>query len=159
MAHVQYFKFDSTNIDVIYDIECDDGNKFTEKSTVTLKADTYGLTRFIQKHATFDSLDACSQGAKECVGSIDGRKALTPADIEKEFENCFQRIGKVDSRKSFNGTIQARKDTGGSSAGNGNQANPLLLKYAFVFVVLMISMFIWINWTHNTVFFVNSRLI
>ena len=136
MAHVQYFKFDDTNIDVIYDIECDDGNKFTEKSTVTLKADTYGQTRFIQKHATFDSLGACSQEVKECVGSIDGRKALKPADIEKEFENCFQRIGKVDSRKSFNGTIQARK----WSAGNGNQANPLLLKYAFIFAVLMLSL-------------------
>ena len=106
MAHVQYFKFDSTNIDVEYDIECDDGTTFKEKSTATLKADTYGQTHFVQKHGAFDSLNACSQEVKDCIKSIDGRKALKPAEIEREFENCFKGKGKMDLRRSFYGKLK-----------------------------------------------------
>ena len=138
--------FDNEKIDVTY--ECEDGS--TKKSTATLKAQIYGDLDSIERLGTFYSTNDCLR-SEECIKSIN--KDLKRDGIVKEFENCFR------GRGTFSDTIQAKKDTRGSSAGHGNQANPLLLKYAFIFVVLMISMFIWINWTHNTVFFVNSRLI
>ncbi|XP_066931828.1 uncharacterized protein [Clytia hemisphaerica] len=89
MGYVQYYKFDNPNVDVEYYVECNDGSKFTERGTVKLEAERFSQTHFVQKHGVFDYPEDCNEESYECIRAINGNKVLEPAEITKQFENCF----------------------------------------------------------------------
>jgi hypothetical protein len=133
MGYVLHYKFNSKDVVVEYDIECDDGKKETVSSKVNLQADRFSQTHFTQKHGTFESKDDCTQQTNECIQSVSGRKILKPAEIEAEFENCFG--GKVKFASiAFNATT--------TSHGERSFPNPGQFKYSVILFIFITFIFI-----------------
>ena len=95
IAHCKQYELGQKDIDVEYTLECDNGNTYKEQSKVHLKANTYGQTHYMQKHATFPK-GSCSATSEACIIEIQGKFALSPEEIIRDFEDCV---------KTVNGTV------------------------------------------------------
>ena len=124
VAYVQNYQFDNTDLDVIYDVECDDGANFQETAKTTLQAARYGQTHFLQKHGIFKKPEDCTSETNDCIQSINGKKALKASELEKEFENCFKGKGTFS-----NATIIASKPSRATTL-----YKPSFITYIFIFL-------------------------
>lgn len=95
MAHVRQYKFKKSKLAVEYDIKCDDGKTFKEKSTVSLTAETYGRTHFRQRFAKFITAGKCTSQTSDCIDNIRGEKALSPEKIFADFNSCLRGKARI----------------------------------------------------------------
>ena len=89
MAYVKYTKFVNTDVDVEYEVHCNDGSESTKQGKISLEIERYSQPFFIQKHEAFKSADDCTEESYQCIHSLNGKKSATPNQIAKEFDECF----------------------------------------------------------------------
>ena len=89
IADIKQYKFKNDNVNVEYTVTCDDGDTYTEQSTLYLAGYTYGQTHYTQRHALLDK-DTCTRETEICIDNIRGNEALDPLDVVLDFENCFK---------------------------------------------------------------------
>jgi len=83
------YKFNTDNVNVEYDIECDNGSKYKERGKVNLTAKSYGKTHFTKRVARFTNASKCNWTTESCVANVSGEQALDVGKVIDEFTKCF----------------------------------------------------------------------
>jgi len=83
------YEFNTNNINVEYDIECDNGSKYKERGKVNLSAKSYGKTHFTKRVARFGKQSDCTWSVEQCVQNIDGTHVVDVERVINSFSSCF----------------------------------------------------------------------
>lgn len=89
MAWKDEYKFNTDNVNVEYDIECENGDVYKQRGTMNLSAKTYGKTHITKRVATFADQAKCNWDTDQCVANIKGEQALYPDRVVENFHACF----------------------------------------------------------------------
>ena len=90
IGYVTYYRYENTNVEVEYEITCDNGQHRKQRSKASLKLDRYSQTHFVQKHGAFYSRHNCDHESNDCIRSLNGKKALAPIQLITDFERCVK---------------------------------------------------------------------